>query len=184
MAFIHVGTKYIKRQWDFENFLIFWCTLTDISVCISMKLLFKSSFNRRRRTIRRQGLFTMEHMRNSWLEESKTTNYEISTLQVVLLVFRSFSNICEIRKSHNWQIFGENSSHKAPVCLRGGGRGEYFSLSRDRCPCLIFFSSCSYIQIRCFVQKYWSRTATRNTDMWRYTRSNDMYWNKVIQMIP
>ena len=27
MAFIHVGTKYIKRPWDFENFLEFWCTL-------------------------------------------------------------------------------------------------------------------------------------------------------------
>ena len=27
MAYKHVGTKYIKRPWDFENFLEFWCTL-------------------------------------------------------------------------------------------------------------------------------------------------------------
>ena len=27
MAYTHVGTKYIKRQQDFENFLKFWCTL-------------------------------------------------------------------------------------------------------------------------------------------------------------
>ena len=30
MAYIHVGTKYIKRPWDFENFLEFWCTLMYI----------------------------------------------------------------------------------------------------------------------------------------------------------
>ena len=29
-------------------------------------------------------------------------------------------------------------------------RGEYFSISRDTCPCIIFFFSCSYIQIRVF----------------------------------
>ena len=27
VAYIHVGTKYIKRPWDFENFLEVWCTL-------------------------------------------------------------------------------------------------------------------------------------------------------------
>ena len=27
MAYTHVGTKYIKRPWDFENFLEFWSTL-------------------------------------------------------------------------------------------------------------------------------------------------------------
>ena len=27
MAYTHVGTKYIKIPWDFENFLEFWCTL-------------------------------------------------------------------------------------------------------------------------------------------------------------
>ena len=27
MAYMHVGTKYIKRPWDFDNFLEFWCTL-------------------------------------------------------------------------------------------------------------------------------------------------------------
>ena len=31
-----------------------------------------------------------------------------------------------------------------------GHRGEYFSLSRDSCPCLIFYFSCSYIQTRVF----------------------------------
>ena len=30
MAYIHVGTKYIKRPWDFDNFLEFWCTLMII----------------------------------------------------------------------------------------------------------------------------------------------------------
>ena len=44
-------------------------------------------------------------------------------------------------------------------------RGEYFSLSRYRGTRIIFFFSCSYIQIRCFVQKYWSGTVTCNTDM-------------------
>ena len=32
MAFTHVGTKYIKRPWDFENFLDFWCTLVHIAI--------------------------------------------------------------------------------------------------------------------------------------------------------
>ena len=36
-----------------------------------------------------------------------------------------------------------------------------------RAPALFFFFSCSYIQIRCFVQKYWSGTVTRNTVMRR-----------------
>ena len=31
MAYIHVGTEYIKRPWDFENFLEFWCTLSSSS---------------------------------------------------------------------------------------------------------------------------------------------------------
>ena len=30
MAFTHVGTKYIKRPWDFENILVFWCTLLPL----------------------------------------------------------------------------------------------------------------------------------------------------------
>ena len=29
-------------------------------------------------------------------------------------------------------------------------RGEYFSISRDTCPCITFLFSCSYIQIRVF----------------------------------
>ena len=32
MACTHVGTKYIKRPWDFENFLEFWCTLIYMMV--------------------------------------------------------------------------------------------------------------------------------------------------------
>ena len=27
MTYTHVGTKYTKRPWGFENFLKFWCTL-------------------------------------------------------------------------------------------------------------------------------------------------------------
>ena len=33
MAYTHVGTKYIKRPWDFENFLEFWSTLLDRHQC-------------------------------------------------------------------------------------------------------------------------------------------------------
>ena len=36
MAFTHVGTKYIKRPWDFENFLVFWCTLIQ-TLLLSIK---------------------------------------------------------------------------------------------------------------------------------------------------
>ena len=31
MAYTHVGTKYIKRPWHFENFLEFWSTLMYMS---------------------------------------------------------------------------------------------------------------------------------------------------------
>ena len=34
MAFTHVGTKYIKRPWDFENFLDFWCTLVRTGIAL------------------------------------------------------------------------------------------------------------------------------------------------------
>ena len=45
MAYTHVGTKYIKRQQDFENFLKFWSTLlhmscTAVSCYLPLILLF------------------------------------------------------------------------------------------------------------------------------------------------
>ena len=41
-------------------------------------------------------------------------------------------------------------------------RGEYFSISRDTCPCFTFFSRAVIFKSGCFVQKYWSGTVTRN----------------------
>ena len=41
-------------------------------------------------------------------------------------------------------------------------RGEYFSICRDTCPCIIFFSRAVIFKSGCFVQKYWSGTVTRN----------------------
>ena len=52
-----------------------------------------------------------------------------------------------------WGPIGEQWGWGSGIVAGGGGggsRGEYFSLSRDTCPCLIFYFSCSYIQIRVF----------------------------------
>ena len=43
-----------------------------------------------------------------------------------------------------------------------GSRGEYFSISRDTCPCFTFFSRAVIFKSGCFVQKYWPGTVTRD----------------------
>ena len=79
------------------------------------------------------------------------------------------NKLTKLRRHASRVHFAKIQCGRSSISQRWGAdlrRGEYFSVSRDRCPCLIFLFSCSSIQIRCFVQKYWSGTVTRNTDMW------------------
>ena len=67
MAYIHVGTKYIKRPWKFENFLEFWCTLMYPYVTHIFGKLSPCSFEEK---MLRRGDFSKK--RNFWPWPMKT----------------------------------------------------------------------------------------------------------------
>ena len=79
-----------------------------------------------------------------------------------LLICPSF---CSLNKTHQIDALKWANVTICQLCNMWNQRW-IFLLKQGQVSLLDFFSSCSYIQIRCFVQKYWSGTVTRNTDMW------------------
>ena len=145
MAYTYVGTKYIKRPWDFENFLEFWCTLLYIvyslleSFCtlegvaiwgFSLKLHLPS-------TIHQTLLFYPSNpllMFPIFLHRIHFGQF-FSTQNVQYLLLKSFANVCQ---TSNPSAPSSNWNWSLKLCLTRLGSAACAKLNLPPMHCSVF----------------------------------------------